>query len=84
MKLRKPDPLRYFARIGLTLHGAGPWRSALCPFHSDSRPSLRVRPDTGAFRCMVCGAHGGDVIAFEMRRTGKDFKSTARALGAWR
>lgn len=84
MKLRKPNALRYFARIGLQLHGHGDWLNAICPFHPDSRPSLRVRPDTGAFRCMACGAHGGDVIAFEMLRTGKDFKSAVRTLGAWR
>jgi hypothetical protein len=27
---------------------------------------------------------GGDILAFEMLRSGVDFKSAARALGAWR
>jgi len=73
----------YFDSIGNPLQGRGAWRSALCPFHGDSRPSLRVRVETGAFRCMVCGAHGGDVLAFHMQRTGRRFVDAARELGAW-
>jgi DNA primase len=73
----------YFASMGNPLRGSGAWRDALCPFHNDTRPSLRVRIDTGAYRCMVCGAHGGDVLAFHMRRTGKRFVDAARELGAW-
>jgi hypothetical protein len=47
-------------------------------------PSLRKRIETGAFYCMVCGAHGGDVLAFHMQRHGRlRFIDAARALGAW-
>lgn len=80
---RLPSPAQYFSQIGLKLLGRGAWRSALCPFHDDSTPSLRVRLETGAFRCMACGAHGGDVLAFHQRRSGLDFKRAAQALGAW-
>jgi len=65
------------------LTGRGEWRDALCPFHNDTRPSLRLRTDTGAFRCMVCGAHGGDVLAFHMQWYGLRFIEAAKALGAW-
>jgi len=78
-----PSSVRYFEAIGNPLRGCGAWRNALCPFHGDTRPSLRVRVETGAFRCMVCGIHGGDVLAFHMRRTGKRFADAARDLGAW-
>jgi len=67
----------------LKLTGSGEWKSAVCPFHNDTRPSLRVRLDTGAFRCMTCGAKGGDVLAFHMRRHGLLFIEAAKALGAW-
>jgi CHC2-type zinc finger protein len=63
---RLPNPAEYFCEQGLKLTGSGEWKSALCPFHNDTRPSLRVRLDTGAFRCMTCGAKGGDVLAFHM------------------
>jgi DNA primase len=78
-----PDPASYFADEGMTLTGQGEWRSTLCPFHPDTHPSLRVRMDSGGFRCMTCGAHGGDVLAFHMQRYGQGFKDAAQSLGAW-
>ena len=80
---RMPDPASYYAQEGLTLIGRGEWRSALCPFHPDNSPSLRVRVESGSFRCMTCGAHGGDVLAFHMQRYGHSFKEAAQSLGAW-
>ncbi|CDW95179.1 MULTISPECIES: CHC2 zinc finger domain-containing protein [unclassified Thiomonas] len=80
---RLPDAQDYFNRELDTLHGRGPWRSALCPFHTERTPSLRVHVETGAFRCMACGAHGGDLIAFHMQRRNVDFKTACIALGCW-
>ncbi|GIL07051.1 MAG: hypothetical protein BroJett031_35710 [Betaproteobacteria bacterium] len=80
---RLPSTPAYFGSIGLNLRGRGPWRSGLCPFHNDSTPSLRVNVGSGAFRCMACGAHGGDVLEFHRQRTGKGFVEAARELGAW-
>jgi len=82
-KSRLPSPPAYFDSIGLKLTGKGAWRSALCPFHDDTHASLRVQYALGAFRCMACNAHGGDVLAFERLRTGKNFIDAARDLGAW-
>ena len=65
---RLQDPADYYHEQGLNLIGGGEWKSGVCPFHDDTRPSLRVRLVTGGFRCMACGAHGGDVLAFHMRR----------------
>lgn len=78
-----PSPAEYLKRQGVKLTGTGAWRNAVCPFHDDTRPSLRVRIETGAFRCMVCGAHGGDVLAFHMLITSLPFKRAAQDLGAW-
>ena len=80
---RLPPVLDYHARHGLRLLGRGPWRSAICPFHDDHEPSLRVHVKSGAFRCMACDARGGDVLDFHMRRTGKSFVASAIELGAW-
>jgi len=77
-----PPADAYFASIGNPLRGRGAWRDALCPFHSDSRPSLRVRADSGAYRCMACGAHGKDILTFHIQRTGLPFVRAARELGA--
>ena len=39
--------------------------------------------ERGAFKCMTCGAKGGDLLAFHMRRHGLSFIDAAKALGAW-
>ena len=80
---RLPDPAEYYRQQGLKLLGGGKWKSAVCPFHNDTKPSLRVQLDAGGFCCMACGTHGGDVLAFHMQRHGLLFIEAARALGAW-
>jgi hypothetical protein len=80
---RLPAPVEYYPAQGLSLSGHGEWRSALCPFHADTRPSLRVDIETGAFRCMACGAKGQDVLAFHRQRHGLGFVAAAQALGCW-
>lgn len=82
-KAALPTPPAYFASIGNPLRGRGPWRNAICPFHDDTRPSLRVNVERGGWRCMACGARGGDVLALHMKRTGMDFKQALHDLGAW-
>ena len=78
-----PRPADYYVAEGVKLLGGGGWRDALCPFHKDTKPSMRVFFETGAFRCMVCDAHGGDVLAFHMQRHGVRFIEAAKVLGAW-
>lgn len=78
-----PNPGEYWREQGLKLIGGGEWKSAICPFHPDTKPSLRVRLDTGGFRCMVCGAKGGDVLAYHALRHGLRFIEAAKSLGAW-
>jgi len=77
-------PANYFKEQGLKLTGGGEWKNALCPFHNDHQPSLRVRLDSGGFKCMACGARGGDILAFHMQRYGLGFVAAAKQLGAWR
>ena len=38
-----------------------------CPFHTESKPSCTIYPETNRFHCFGCGAHGG-VIEFVMRK----------------
>lgn len=79
---RLPAVLPYFERHGVHLSGRGAWRSALCPFHDDKRPSLRVNVDSGGYRCMSCGAKGGDIVAFHRARYGLSFTAAVRDLEA--
>jgi len=78
-----PAPLTYYPGEDVKLFGRGIWRSARCVFHCDHNPSLRVNVQTGAFKCMSCGAHGGDVLDFHRKRYGMGFVTAAKDLGAW-
>lgn len=80
---RLPRPADYYRIQGLKLTGGGEWKNTACPFHVDTVKSLVVRLDTGGFRCMVCGVHGVDVLAFHMLKTGLPFIRAAKDLGAW-
>ncbi len=79
-----PSSITYYENKGIKLKGSGAWRDAICPFHPDTKPSLRVNVEKGAYRCMVCGAHGGDVLAFHMHKYGLNFVEACKQLGAWR
>ncbi len=78
-----PNPINYFNSEKIKLTGNGPWCNALCPFHQDTTPSLRINVKKGAYRCMACGAHGGDVLAFHRHKYGLDFIQACKQLGAW-
>ena len=79
-----PDPLTYYAGEGLRLTGSqnAPWKTTECRIHGGS-DSMRVHVASGAFKCMNCGASGGDVLAFHMQVHGLEFVQAAKALGAW-
>ena len=78
-----PDPISFFEGEGVKLDGKGKWRTTRCDFHG-SRASMRVNTETGAWVCMAgCGARGGDVVGYFMAAHGADFRTAARALGAW-
>jgi DNA primase len=82
-RAKLPSPTDYFESEGVKLTGGGAWRDAVCPFHKDTKPSLRVRVETGAYLCFSCGAAGGDVLAFHMQRHELNFVTAAKQLGAW-
>ncbi|MEQ8395401.1 DNA primase [Thalassobaculum sp.] len=52
---------------------------SLCPFHSDSKPSLNIVDDKGFYHCFACGAHG-DVIKFVMETEGLSFMEAIEQL----
>ena len=79
-----PPALEYYRyHSGMKLIGTGEWRTALCPFHDDKSPSLRINIRNGAFKCFVCEAKGGDIIAFHMKRHSLPFIEACKSLGVW-
>lgn len=79
---RRPPADDYFEGQGLTLKGAGKWRTTRCDFHGGS-DSMRVNVASGGWVCMACGAKGGDVLSYHMQMHGIEFVEAAKALGAW-
>ena len=51
------------ARYGVSVGRDG---MALCPFHGEKTPSMKIYPGTRGYFCFGCGA-GGDVIDFVAR-----------------
>lgn len=51
----------------------------LCPFHHDTRPSLRLYPDDNRWWCYSCNM-GGSVIDWVMKSKGIGFISAVKAL----
>jgi DNA primase len=68
----------------MSLDKKGANLEGLCPFHPDSKPSLKVSDAKGMFKCFVCGA-GGDAITFVKDFTKVEFvdalKDIAGKLG---
>lgn len=79
-----PDAVTYFESQGLTLKGPrfAKWKTTICNFHGGS-DSMRVNVAFGAWACMNCGEKGGDVLAYEIKRSGCGFVDAAKALGCW-
>ena len=79
-----PEPTHFYESQGLKLKGPrqSKWRTTECNFHGGS-DSMRINVVNGAFKCMNCGASGGDVLAYQMANQGQDFINAAKALGAW-
>lgn len=83
-----PTPASYLDSRGLwSSRSRGAWAAIRCPVHKqggESNPSLRVSLEDGHFRCMACGAKGGDILALHRLITGAGFIEAARELGAVR
>ena len=79
-----PDPVTYFENQGLPLKGprSAKWKTTTCNFHGGS-DSMRVNVTMGAWVCMSCGEKGGDVLAYEIKGSGREFVDAAKALGCW-
>jgi DNA primase len=59
----KNTPLSLVIGNYIPLAKKGANLESICPFHSDTKPSLKVNDSKGLYKCFACGA-GGDAITF--------------------
>ena len=75
----KEAPLSRVVGQYLPLKKNGHYYTALCPFHSDSNPSLIVNDQRKMFMCFACDT-GGDVITFVQKFKNIDFLDSLREI----
>lgn len=77
--IKSAVPMREAAeRYGLAVGRDG---MALCPFHGEKTPSLKIYPGERGFYCFGCGA-GGDVVRFTALLFNLTNKQAAEKLDA--
>ena len=52
---------------------------ALCPFHEDSNPSMRIFDSKGHYHCFACGAHG-NAITYVMQSQKLKFNDAVKYI----
>lgn len=72
-------------RLGLQSQQNGDRHLALCPFHADTKPSLRLFPKSGTteqhYHCFSCNAHG-DAISLVKQVQGSNFEEAVQWLAS--
>ncbi|MDB5733181.1 MAG: hypothetical protein JWQ03_3076 [Variovorax sp.] len=63
------------------LHRAGKEVVALCAFHPERSPSMRINDAKGTYHCFGCGA-SGDAVRYVMQTEGLGFIDSLKWLGA--
>lgn len=66
--------------VALLKDGARPGQfKALCPFHEDKNPSLKVNTDKNIYHCFVCSAKG-NILDFVMEMDKVEIRAAARKV----
>lgn len=76
---REATDIVQFLSEYISLKKAGKNYTALCPFHSEKKPSFYVSPDRQIYHCFGCGA-GGNVYTFLMEMEKLSFPEAVRLL----
>ncbi len=78
-RVREASDLVEIASAYVTLQQRGRDFWAVCPFHDDRNPSLKIDPAMQLWHCFGCGK-GGDVFGWVKEAEGLDFPDAVREL----
>ena len=71
-RIKEEIPISSVIGNYLSIKRSGSAMVAVCPFHSDTKPSMNINDSKKIFKCFACGA-AGDSIGFVMRYSNLDF-----------
>src|SRR5882672_3114028 len=69
-------------RTGVEAKREGAEWVAICPFHDDHKPSLRVNATKKLFVCFACKA-SGNILDYVVRKERVTLKEAARRIADW-
>lgn len=72
VKIKEEIPISSVIGSYLSIKKSGTAYLSLCPFHSDSKPSMHINDNKKMFKCFSCEA-AGDSIGFVMKYRNIDF-----------
>jgi len=71
-KIKQEIPITTVISHYLTIKHSGNSSLALCPFHSDTKPSMQINDSKKIFKCFACDT-SGDSISFVMKYRNLNF-----------
>jgi DNA primase len=72
VKIKEEIPISSIIGSYLSIKKSGTTYLSLCPFHSDSKPSMHINDHKKMFKCFAC-EEAGDSIGFVMKYRNIDF-----------
>ena len=72
IKIKEEIPISSVIGNYLSIKKSGSSLISLCPFHSDSKPSMHINDSKKMYKCFACDA-AGDAIGFVMKFKNLDF-----------
>ena len=79
VKIKEEIPISSVIGNYLSIKKSGSSLLSLCPFHSDSKPSMHINDTKKMFKCFACDA-AGDAIGFVMKYRNLDFVDALKEI----
>lgn len=79
--LIKESPISSIVGMFIPLSKKGGNYEGICPFHADTKPSLKVNDSKGLFKCFVCDT-GGDAIKFAMLYNNQSYPDAIKDIAS--
>jgi DNA primase len=81
IEIIRETPISHIVSFYHSISRKGQNFEAICPFHSDTKPSLKINDDKKIYKCFACGA-GGDAIRFVMDYQSIEFIDAVKEISS--